>query len=129
VSKFTITSKVLDAQTAFYLTYDTIQGQNISPVSANIGTTISVENLFYNTPARLNYLKTEKTEYSKILDYLHAVALSHPEVGFEFVSDGKKIFQFAAKETLSTRLYHLYSQEVFASLLPLESISPGLKIS
>jgi DNA mismatch repair protein MutL len=80
VSKFAIITKTKDAPTAFHLTFDNLNGKKILPTSANIGTRIEVSDLFYNTPARLNYLKTQKTEYSKILDYLHSAALSHPEI-------------------------------------------------
>jgi len=64
--------------------------------------------LFYNTPARLNYLKTYKTEYNHILNYLYEISLSYPNIGFEFISDNKKILSFREKEDLKTRIYNIY---------------------
>jgi DNA mismatch repair protein MutL len=52
--------------------------------------------LFYNTPARLNYLKKPRTEYLKILDFLQQISLSYPQIAFEFVNDDKQVFQFRA---------------------------------
>jgi len=71
-----------------------IQGYSISSensevqvVSCEEGTKIRVENLFANTPARLNYLKTERTEYHKIVEFVQSMALAYPEVSFEILSE------------------------------------------
>ncbi|MDR2640030.1 MAG: hypothetical protein LBC61_01495 [Candidatus Peribacteria bacterium] len=64
--------------------------------------------MFLNTPARLNYIKTPKTEYNHILNYLYEIALAYPIVSFEFFSDSKKVFNFKEKEDLKTRVYNIY---------------------
>jgi len=64
--------------------------------------------LFFNTPARLNYIKKPRTEYAHILNYLYEISLSYPKIGFEFISDEKQIFYFKSDEDLKTRIYNIY---------------------
>jgi len=71
-------------------------------------TKIIVKNLFYNTPARLNYLKKPRTEYAYISDFLKQVALSYPKIAIELISDGKTIFKYRENEDLKTRIYNIY---------------------
>lgn len=80
-------------------------------------TKIIVENLFYNTPARLNYLKKPRTEYSHILKYLQEVSLSYPKIGFEFHSEWKQVFKYRQNEDLKTRIYNIYWEEFSNNLL------------
>jgi DNA mismatch repair protein MutL len=61
-------------------------------IASENGTKIIVKDLFFNTPARLNYLKKPRTEYSKIKEFVEQIALSYPQIGFEFISDLKSIF-------------------------------------
>jgi DNA mismatch repair protein MutL len=86
-------------------------------ISKDIGTKIIVENLFFNTPARLNYLKTPKTEHNHILNYLYEVSLAYPEIGFEFLSDDRQIFNFKENENLKTRIYNIYGNDFSENLL------------
>lgn len=92
-------------------------------------TRIIIKNLFYNTPARLNYLKKERTEYAHILDFLNAISLSYPEVGFEFINDGKTVFRYATKEDLKTRIYNIYWEEFSLNLLDINLELVWIKIS
>lgn len=88
-----------------------------------------MRNLFYNTPARLNYLKQDRTEYSKILSYLQNAVLSYPEIGFEFISDNKKVFKYNQNETLKTRIYQIYGNEVSDSILDINFEMIGIKVN
>ncbi len=117
VSKFSIISKTNTLKEAYKLDYDNISWKNISVSTLDSGTKIIVENLFFNTPARLNYLKTDKTEYSKILDYLYTASLSYPEIWFEFISEDKRIFKFNENEELKTRIYSIYGNEFLDNIL------------
>gem|GEM_PF-623479 len=95
----------------------------------NVGTTIKVEHLFYNTPARLNYLKSAKTEYSKIYEFLHAISLAYPQVSFAFRHDSKEVFFKPANEDLKSRLYGMYGQEFVEGLRDLSVEMTGMKFS
>jgi len=84
------------------------------------GTKIIVKDLFYNTPARLNYLKKARTEYLKIYDFLNNISLSYPEIWFEFISDSKKIFKYWKNEDLRTRIYNIYSDDFYSKLIEVD---------
>ncbi len=94
--------------------------QNIIDKPRESWTKVIVENLFYNTPARLNYLKKPRTEYNHILNYLYEIALIYPEIWFEFVSDWKQIFNFRQGEDKITRIYNIYSNEISENLLNID---------
>jgi len=89
VSRFQIISKTREADFGYSL--EVVDGveSDVSEFPCDNGTKIIVKNLFYNTPARLNYLKKPRTEYSYIADFLKQMSLSYPEVAFELVSDEK----------------------------------------
>ncbi|PIE43554.1 MAG: DNA mismatch repair endonuclease MutL [Gammaproteobacteria bacterium] len=83
VSRLTLTSRRRGAETAFQVQAEgRSQGCRISPAAHNDGTTAEVRDLFYNTPARRKFLKTEKTEFGHIEEVLKRQALSSFEVGF-----------------------------------------------
>ena len=69
------------------------ESRKIETTASETGTKIIVENLFYNTPARLNYIKKARTEYNHILTFLQQISLSYPKIWFEFISDSKQIFK------------------------------------
>lgn len=129
VSKFCIISKTKDSKEAYKLDYDTISWKQISVYSQEKWTKIIVKDLFFNTPARLNYLKTDRTEYAKILDYLYAVSLSYPEIGFEFISDDKKVFKFNKEENLKTRIYSIYGNDFIDNILDINFEMSGISVS
>lgn len=103
--------------------------QTITQVASNKWTKILVEDLFYNTPARLNYLKKERTEYNHILSYLYEIALSYPKIGFEFISDSKQVFLYREKEDLKTRIYNIYSKDFSDNLIKINFEMVWMQIS
>lgn len=129
VSEIELLSKIKSFTHGYKLTYSHEKWKNIESASCPDGTTIHVKNLFYNTPARLNYLKQDRTEYSKILSYLENAILSRPDVGFEFISDNKKIFKYSSNETLKTRIYHLYGEELSEQSIEIHWETTGIKVN
>ncbi len=94
----------------------------------NKWTKILVKNLFLRTPARLNYLKSEKTEQSHIVEYLQSLALFYPQVSFEFISWDKKVFFYPATSHIEERIFALYGQDFLEHIIPLEFELFGMKI-
>jgi DNA mismatch repair protein MutL len=92
------------------------------------GTTISVKNLFYNTPARRQFLKSNNTEFKHIYDTVQRLALSKPEIALEFVSDDDTILAMPS-QTLEERLKSLFGDRHFATLLPLHEETEILSLS
>lgn len=73
------------------------------------GTSVAVENIFYNTPARLKYLKSMATELSHITDIVHREAIGYPKIRFQFYSDGKLIFETNGKGRLKEVMAAIYN--------------------
>jgi len=113
----------------YKLEYDNISWKKIIKTTSNIWTKIIVKDLFFNTPARLNYLKTDKTEYQKILQYLYSISLSYPDIWFEFISDDKKIFKFNANEDLKTRIFSIYWSDFYDNLEEINFALNGIVVS
>ncbi|MDT8324397.1 MAG: DNA mismatch repair endonuclease MutL, partial [Bacteroidota bacterium] len=87
-------------------------------VEGPVGTSISVKNLFYNTPARRQFLKSNATEYRHITDSVQRFVLSYPDVRFTLISDGSTIYDAAPAE-LQDRIAYLFGDRVADSLLAL----------
>ena len=60
-----------------------------------MGTKVCVEDLFFNTPARLKYMKSQQAELSHIIDIVNRLGLAHPEISFSLISDGKEMTRTA----------------------------------
>lgn len=97
------------------------------PDQAPAGTSISVKNLFYNIPARRNFLKSNSVELRHIIDEFQRVALSHPDIFFTFHSDGNEMFHLP-KETLKQRIVHLFGNNYNQRLVPVEETTSILNI-
>ena len=92
---------------------------------SNKGTTVIVSNLFYNTPARLKYLKPAKTELASISYLLDRIALSHPNVRISLVNDGKELLNTSASSSSSRLMGEVYGVEVAKNLLETEYNDDG----
>ncbi|MDB5012140.1 MAG: mismatch repair protein MutL [Daejeonella sp.] len=99
-----------------------IEGSEVTsqePVSAMPGTSISIKNLFYNIPARRNFLKSNSVEMRHIIDEFQRIALANPEVFFTFHHDGNEVFHLP-KGSLKQRIIHLFGNAYNQKLVPVE---------
>lgn len=129
VSRMSIITKQKQNLEANKLSFDTLNGKKIEKIMAEDWTQIIVQDLFFNTPARLNYLKQDKTEYLKVLNYLYEISLSYPNIWFEFISDNRQVFKFNKGEDLKTRIYQIYSKEVYDNVLDINFDMVWIKVS
>ena len=119
VSRLTLASKVEQSieGTEIY-----VEGGRIREVKAcgmARGTVVTVRNLFFNTPARLKFLRSSETEGGHVGEFLHRLALSRPEVRFTFICDGKVSFT-VGKEGLKERVAALLGAKIAEGLYPVE---------
>ncbi|MBE8719862.1 DNA mismatch repair endonuclease MutL [Sphingobacterium pedocola] len=98
------------------------------PESLSTGTSIAVKNLFYNIPARRNFLKSNSVEMRHIVDEFQRVALAHPEIFFSLHSDGNEIFHLTAG-TLKHRIVHLFGNNYNQRLVPVEEETTIINVS
>jgi DNA mismatch repair protein MutL len=89
------------------------------PCSANTGTSISIKNLFYNTPARRNFLKSNPVEMRHIIDEFQRVALANPQVFLTMHHDGQEVYHLPAS-ALKQRIVHLFGNNYNQRLVPVE---------
>jgi len=102
--------------------------KNISEVALDTWTKIIVKNLFHNTPARLNYLKTDRTEYIKIQNLIEQMALAYPTVWLTIVHNGKKTISHSQNMSLSERIYSIYWEQFHDNMLALSHEFSGIRV-
>lgn len=93
------------------------------------GTSIIVNSIFYNTPARLKYLKSQKTELSKITDVVHHLALSHPEITFTLNSDGKELLRTSGRNNPLQVIGSIYGIKAVSQMTKFENLQNDIKVS
>lgn len=91
------------------------------------GTFVSLKNLFYNTPARRNFLKTDATELKHIIDTFNKVSLSHPQIHFKFYNDDELIFDYPSG-TLEERIESIFADNMLDALIPVEERTEYINI-
>jgi len=98
-------------------------------IAAPEGTTFLVRSLFYNTPARRKFLKSPMTEAGYISDLMERLALSHPEVSFQFINQGQTKLHTSGNHNLKDVIYHIYGREVAANLAKVDAVQGSVKIT
>jgi DNA mismatch repair protein MutL len=91
----------------------------IEPSAVSSGTKITVSELFYNTPARLKYLKRDYTENAVTLDVVTKIALAHPDVSFSLTFDDKLRFRTSGRNNLEETILNIYGLTYVKNLLPI----------
>lgn len=97
-------------------------------VVAPKGTSMLVKNLFFNIPARRNFLKSDQVEYRHITDEFHRISLAHPQVAFSFYNNGSDVFQLPAND-FRKRIVHIFGRKTDEKLVPVEEDTQVVKIS
>lgn len=111
VSQMTLTSADPEGKGASQIQ---IEGGKIGEIKDAVlekGTRVLVENLFFNLPARLKFLKTDPTETKKIEAWLEAIAMTHPEISFRLIADGETVFETSQRKNFKERLLELFGKE------------------
>lgn len=98
-------------------------------VGCDVGTIITVRDIFYNTPARMKFLKSDVTESNHIAAIVDRMALSHPEIAFRFIRDGKQVLTTAGDGDLNNVIYSVLGREFASSLIKAEGVIEGIKVS
>ncbi len=101
----------------------------VEPADARIGTSICVTNLFYNTPARLKYLKSEATELNNCIQFIEKLALSRPDIAFALSNNDKVIVKTSGKNNLLKTIHEIYGLTVSSNMLSINKTSDDFEIS
>jgi DNA mismatch repair protein MutL len=108
-----------------------IEGSEVKSQEASVtpnGTSVAVKNLFFNIPARRNFLKSDTVELRHVTDEFHRVALAHPNIAFNFYHNGSELFNLP-KENYRQRVVHIFGPKTNEKLVPVEEQTEVLKIS
>lgn len=117
VSKVEMTSKTKDSEVGLKYVIEGGIALYEGPISTNNGTTIAIRELFYNTPARFKFLKSDTSENMAILDIIHKIALSHPEVALQYKNNGRLLFQTKGDGKRDLILYDLWGADLHKQLM------------
>jgi len=100
-----------------------------SSVSAPVGSNFAVRNLFYNTPARRKFLKSDNVELKHIIEEFTRVALTRPEIGFSLSSNGRDIFVLKPAKSLKFRILDLLGSNVVGDIVDIDTQTASVEIS
>ena len=129
VSQLTLTSRTADAVHAWEIAgvQNLDQKSTVAPSSGAPGTTVDVLDLYFNTPARRKFLKTEQTEFGHCAEVVRRIALSRPDVSFSLTHNGKTIDHWAVND-IAKRSAHILGHEFSGARLPLEETAGPLHL-
>lgn len=102
--------------------------QSCEDAGCPAGTTIMIRDIFYNTPARMKFLKKDQTEANSIAAVLDKIALSRPEVSLRFLRDGKEELHTPGDGKLKSAIYAVFGKEFTAGLIPVDYEFSGVKV-
>ncbi len=97
-------------------------------IGCDVGTLIVVKDIFYNTPARMKFLKKDVSEGNSVAAVIDRLALSHPEIAFKFIRDGKLCLATSGDNNLKNVIYSVLGRDFAASLLQVDSCSEGITV-
>ncbi|MGN0661342.1 MAG: DNA mismatch repair endonuclease MutL [Oscillospiraceae bacterium] len=129
VSRVEMTSKTKDEEFGGKFTIEGSEGIELEQVGCSDGTTVIIRDIFYNTPARLKFLKSYTTEGNYIANLVDKMALSHPEISFRFIRDGKQELCTLGNGELYSAVYGVYGGGFAASLIPVDYSSGCINVS
>lgn len=134
VSRMNIKSRAEGSDEAWELSIEGGQKSEASPSSIPCGTQIEVRDLFYATPARLKFLKSDRSEYMAVRDVLIRLSMAFPEVSFKFIHDGKTVFNYQAEQVdfidqKRARLGDVLGKEFYENALEIDAENENIKLT
>lgn len=133
VSKLSLQSIYGDQKHGYELNSNAGVLDEVKPCAISQGTAITIEDLFFSVPARLGFLKSDRSEYSAICDVIKRQALMHPHIGFTLYDNGKKMLNYMPSngdlfEARFVRIGDIISKEFIENAMPIEFEKETVKI-
>lgn len=127
VSRLTLTSRTAEQPHAAEIRAEDGTLSEVGAASHPVGTTVEVRELFFNTPARRKFLKSDNTEYAHCATMLERLALANPQVAFSLKNNGKLVFNYHS-QSLEKRVAAIMGADFQAACLPVESGENELRV-
>lgn len=129
VSQLTLTSRTAESAHAWEISGAVANADehHATPSGGALGTTVNVQDLYFNTPARRKFLKTEQTEFGHCAEVVRRIALSRPDVSFSLMHNGKTVDHWNVSE-IAKRSAHILGDEFAGARLPLDESAGPLRL-
>ena len=128
VSKIDLLTRAQGAETGVRLHLEAGQVLSEEPAGCPCGTTILVRELFYNTPARMKFMKSDAAESSAVFSVVQQQALAHPEISFRFLKDGQEQLHTDGQGERMAAIYVIYGRELANNMLPVDGSWEKLRV-
>ena len=120
IAKVTLDSKTADNMNGYEVVIEGGRILSKNEKGCSNGTSITIENLFYNTPVRYKFLKKDFTESGYIEDVVARIALVHPEIAIKLINTGKIMIQTPGNGDIKTVIYNIYGKEIADNLINID---------
>jgi len=127
VSQMEMKTRLADSELGTLLVVEGSDVKRQEPAACEKGTSICIKNLFYNIPARRNFLKSNASEYQHILDEFQRLALSHPDIAFQFIETDSLEYDLPTGK-LSQRIVNIFGKQYQEQLAVCQEETPMVKI-
>lgn len=128
IAKVTVETKKSDEYTGTKYVIEGGIEREFEEIAWNVGTSITVENVFYNVPARYKFLKKDSTEAGYIEEVVIRLALANPNIAFKLISNGKRIINTVGDGKLSTAVYNIFGKEIHEELQSVSYEQDGIRV-
>ena len=102
---------------------------SMRPVGCPVGTSMKIDSLFFNTPARLKFMKSDKAEGSACLNAAMRCAMGHPEISMRMYRDGQELFFTPGDGSIKSAVYSILGREIAMNILEVSSVGDGISVS
>ena len=129
IANVEMTSKTESQDTGYKITVEAGNILDIQEVGCQTGTTIVVQNLFFNTPVRYKFLKKDYTEAGYIEDVITRIALVNPNIAIKLINTGKTVIQTNGNGDMKSVIYSIYGKDVATGILPVDYTYEDIEIT
>ncbi len=129
VSETEMITKTKDSEMGIKVTISGGEVLGSENVGARCGTTMTVKNLFFNTPARFKFLKKDSAEASSVTEVCQKAALSRPDIAFKYINSGKEVFSTMGDNNLLNTIYSIYGKDLSKHMIEVKKDDGEIKVS
>ena len=129
VSKLTMITKTSEDDLGSKIVAEGGEILSVDDISCNTGTSITVKELFFNTPARYKFLKQDFTEFRYIREWVEKIAIANLDISFKLINEGKQIFLSSGNGNIHDIIYSIYGKQVKENISDVNFIDDDVKIS
>tara|TARA_B100000315_G_scaffold36133_1_gene30859 strand:- start:8339 stop:10141 length:1803 start_codon:yes stop_codon:yes gene_type:complete len=129
IARLNIISKTKDDETGTQIFIEGGKTRDVKQIAAPTGTSVEVNQIFFNTPARKKFLKSDITEMSYISQIFNTISLAYPKIQFRLMKDDKEAVNTSASGDMETRIGDLFGKDIVKDLIPISREANKIKLS